>query len=86
VWDSDRYIVWEGEINGKWKSGEIQRQYTLANQIAEFEHYWRNQEIPTEVQFSCARVRNGHAYANCRYFGVCWPELPRRGPFDSEAM
>jgi hypothetical protein len=40
VWDSDRYIVWEGEINAKCKSGEFEMQYTLSEQMEMLEHYW----------------------------------------------
>ena len=40
VWDSDRYIVWEGEINGKWRSGEFEMQYTLSEPMEMLEYYW----------------------------------------------
>jgi len=38
---SDRYIVWEGEINGKWRSGEFEMQYTLGEQMGMLEFAWR---------------------------------------------
>jgi hypothetical protein len=40
VWDSDRYMVWEGEINGKWRSGEFEMEYTLSEQVEMLEYYW----------------------------------------------
>jgi hypothetical protein len=90
VWSNDGSIIWEGEINGKWKSGEFE--IDLDEEMEALEYYWRNQELPPRyetpmaVRFSCAKERNGDVYPDCRYFGVCWPELPQRGPFNAEAM
>ena len=86
VWAKDGRIFWEGKINGRRKSGEFE--IDLDEKVKALESYWKQQtlppryESPTAVKFSCARARNGRAYPSCRYFGVCWPELPQHGPFD----
>ena len=85
VWEDDRYIVWEGEINGTYKSGEIEMEYTREEQMAMLEHYFIRQELPpryetpTAVIFSCTRIRGKKVYPDCLYFGHCWPSCHRTG-------
>jgi hypothetical protein len=84
VWRDDGYTMWEGEMNGKHKSGTIE--LDLGEQAGVIEHYWQAQTLPprydtpVQVQFSCARARGGDVYPDCRYFGACWPELEQEGP------
>jgi len=86
VWDDYRHVIWEGEINGKWKSGEIELPDSLDEEMDHLEYYWRRQELPPRYEtptakvFSCARVNKTGTYPSCQYFGACWPELPQEGP------
>ena len=85
VWEYDDGIEWEGEINGRTKSGEFD--ICMDDTVRELQDYWLRQVLPpryrtpTTVKFSCAKVRKGQAWPDCRYFGTCWPELPQEGPF-----
>ena len=65
VWDSDRYIVWEGEINGKWKSGEFEMQYTLSEQMEMLE-YARRQRIHAMYR-EANRLRQEAGLENRKY-------------------
>ena len=90
VWDDGHYLAWEGEINGRSKSGEFEMESTFDEMVESIEVYWREQRLPPRYatpiahKFSCAKVKDGEGYADCRYFGVCWPELSQHGPFDIE--
>jgi hypothetical protein len=60
VWGYEDGIEWEGEINGKHRSGEFD--IRLGDKIEELQGYWLHQTLPprydtpTTVQFSCVRT------------------------------
>jgi hypothetical protein len=85
VWDDGRYINWDGELNGRECSGELEMECSLNNQMAFLEETWRSKVLPPRYEtpftrdFTCARRDNKKkiAWPNCRYFGACWPEKPQ---------
>jgi len=85
VWDDGRYIVWEGTLNGRDRSGEFEMEVSLTDRMEMLEAAWLQQELPPRyetpfaVDFTCARTnkKRGTGRPSCRYFGVCWPNMPQ---------
>jgi hypothetical protein len=65
VWSDGTYLVWEGEINGRWKSGEIEMEYTLSEQMEMLEYAWR-QRIHA-VYREANRLRREASLKNRKY-------------------
>lgn len=85
VYEYDDGITWEGYVDGRERWGESP--VSLEAEMRRFEEYWKREELPpryatpNEAKFGCVRDTKQGFYPDCRYFNVCWPELPSEGPF-----
>jgi hypothetical protein len=78
VWESDGSIIYEGDINGKYHTGEFDT--TLADEMEKLAVWYREDKIaprhetPFEINLRCMRLYKRWAYPGCTYWRHCWPE------------
>jgi len=76
VWEHWDSIVWEGEINGTYKTGEIET--TLDAEMQALIKPYRKDEIPPryktpfEKNYTCCSMYKTYAYSRCNWFNYCW--------------
>ena len=75
VWEWEDRIVWEGERNGKYKTGELDT--TVQAEMNKLERWWESDEIPPRHEhpfhhLDCTSVYSKNAWARCSWFNHCW--------------
>lgn len=89
VWQHREGIAWDGEFNGKHKSGLLEG-LDIVEEMARFEEWWDREglppcyETPFEKNFACTKRQRKLYRPACSYFGFCWPQYPQDKPFKED--
>lgn len=82
-------IRFSGEVNGEAREGEHWGA-SVDETMATFRKYWEEGVLPPkyndpfEEDYACTKPqgKSNNRWPNCKFLSVCWPDLPRRGPYD----